>query len=139
MIAAPRSILPNAPHWNYGSPWCDPNVAHPAFTSDEEYVRAISANDGSATCRMYSGQKAGGWELCNGGPCPNDPAPTFGVPARTDVEGCYFWGRGVIQTTGICNYGKLNYYLGAKAASDGRASMFPDVDFCQDPETICRR
>ena len=36
---------------------------------------------------------------------------------RTDVEGCCWWGRGVIQiqTTGVCNYGMLNYYLGKRA------------------------
>jgi hypothetical protein len=100
-------------------------------------VKAIAANDGSATCRAYKGQKAGGWEFCGGGACPNDPAPNFGVPARTDVEGCYFWGRGAIQTTGVCNYGKLNWYSGKKASDDGRAALFPDVDFCENPEEIC--
>lgn len=48
-----------------------------------------------------------------------------------------WWGRGVIQTTGVCNYGKLNYYLGAKAAQDGRSSRYPTIDFCKTPDKIC--
>src|SRR5210317_555510 len=47
------------------------------------------------------------------------------------------WGRGVIQTTGVCNFGKLNYYLGARAAEEGRPSRYPSIDFCKDPEQIC--
>ena len=35
------------------------------------------------------------------------------------------------------NFGKLNYYLGARAKSDGRDSKYPQVDFCKDPEVIC--
>jgi len=54
-----------------------------------------------------------------------------------DVEGCCYWGRGVIQTTGICNFGKLNYYLGKRAADEGRSSRYPQLDFCLDPGIIC--
>ena len=39
--------------------------------------------------------------------------------------------------TGICNFGKLNYYLGARAAAEGRGGRYPDVDFCADPGIIC--
>ena len=35
---------------------------------------------------------------------------------RTDTEGCCYWGRGAIHTKGICNLGKLNYYLGKKVS-----------------------
>jgi predicted chitinase len=137
LFSAPRSLVPKAPKWNYGSPWCNPATPFSAFTSDSDYVSAVAKFDNSATCRMYSGQKAGGWELCGGQACPSDAAPSFGVPARTDVEGCYFWGRGVIQTTGVCNYGKMNYFSGKRAASDGRPALFPDVDFCKTPEQVC--
>ena len=41
------------------------------------------------------------------------------------------WGRGVIQTTGICNFGKLNYFLGARAAKEGRSTPYADIDFCK--------
>ena len=43
----------------------------------------------------------------------------------------------MIQTTGVCNFGKLNYYLGARAAEEGRPSRYPSIDFCKDPEQIC--
>ena len=46
-------------------------------------------------------------------------------------------GRGVIQTTGVCNFGKLNYYLGERAAREGRDALFPTINFCKDPEIIC--
>ena len=35
--------------------------------------------------------------------------------------------------TGRCNFGKLNYFLGARAAREGRKALFPTVDFCKDP------
>ena len=43
----------------------------------------------------------------------------------------------MIQTTGVCNFGKLNYYAGARAAREGRSALFPDVDFCRTPDAIC--
>ena len=56
------------------------------------------------------------------------------VNARVDVEGCCWWGRGVLQTKGICSFGRLNYYLGRRAADEGRDALFPDIDFCINPE-----
>lgn len=50
---------------------------------------------------------------------------------------CCWWGRGSIQLRGLCAYGKLNYYLGKRAHDEGRPSMFPDVDFCADPQAVC--
>ncbi len=38
---------------------------------------------------------------------------------------------------GICNFGKLNYYLGERAKTEGRDSAYPDVNFCKDPESVC--
>ena len=29
---------------------------------------------------------------------------------------------------GTCMYGKLNYHIGARAAAEGRRSLFPSVD-----------
>lgn len=57
--------------------------------------------------------------------------------ARVDVEGCCWWGRGVLQTKGVCSFGRLNYYLGKRAADEGRESLFPNVDFCSNPEAVC--
>jgi len=56
---------------------------------------------------------------------------------RTDVEGCSFWGRGALLTRGSCHYGKLNYYLGTVAAAQFRPSIYPNIDFCKNPEVVC--
>ena len=40
-------------------------------------------------------------------------------------------------TQGRCFFGQMNYYIGKRAASEGRASLYPTVDFCQFPEAIC--
>ena len=76
----------------------------------------------------YPGQQAGRYD-----------STVVGVnrAGRSDVEGCCWWGRGVIQSTGRGNYGALNYFLGARAAREGRVSMYPDVDFCVTPNAIC--
>ena len=42
-----------------------------------------------------------------------------------------------MSTRGICQYGKLNYYLGARAAQEGRPARYPTIDFCADPSAIC--
>jgi len=54
----------------------------------------------------------------------------------TNVEGCCWWGRGVIQTTGRCNFGKLNKQIGAGAGA-GANALYPDIDFCRNPQAIC--
>eukprot|EP00929_Paragymnodinium_shiwhaense_P097023 TRINITY_DN587_c0_g2_i1.p1 TRINITY_DN587_c0_g2~~TRINITY_DN587_c0_g2_i1.p1 ORF type:complete len:537 (-),score=85.97 TRINITY_DN587_c0_g2_i1:404-2014(-) len=145
LFCAPKSKVPKAPRWDYAAPWCAPEGGwgHVAPFSDDvplnEYFDYV--NEGGS-CKDYQGIKTGGWtfegEGCTNGACPGSPAPLFGVPeGRTDVEGCCWWGRGVIQTTGVCNFGKLNYYLGKRAANEGRVSAYPQVDFCKNPGAIC--
>lgn len=145
LFCAPRTKVPYAPRWDYTSPWCAPEGGwgHVAPFPEEvdgslyfDYVKS------AGSCKDYAGIKTGGWTYqgagCTDGACPGAPAPLFGRPeGRTDVEGCCWWGRGVIQTTGTCNYGKLNYYLGKRAATEGRTSMFPTIDFCKNPASIC--
>eukprot|EP00929_Paragymnodinium_shiwhaense_P082261 TRINITY_DN432_c0_g1_i3.p1 TRINITY_DN432_c0_g1~~TRINITY_DN432_c0_g1_i3.p1 ORF type:complete len:655 (+),score=124.89 TRINITY_DN432_c0_g1_i3:59-1966(+) len=145
LFCAPKSKVPKAPRWDSSSPWCAPEGGwgHVAPFADDvpldEYFEYV--NQGGS-CKDYDGIKTGGWtfqgEGCVDGACPGSPAPLFGVPeGRTDVEGCCWWGRGVIQTTGVCNFGKLNYYIGKRAADEGRVSAFPQVDFCKNPGAIC--
>ena len=50
---------------------------------------------------------------------------------------CCWWGRGIIQTRGVCQYGKLNYYLGKRAADEGRDALYPQIDFCEFPQGVC--
>jgi predicted chitinase len=89
-------------------------------------------------CMDKPDQKAGSWKSCAGG-CENGAMPGLDVggEGRTDVEGCCWWGRGAIQTTGVCNFGRLNYFAGKRAAERGKDALFPTVDFCKDPGAIC--
>ena len=52
-------------------------------------------------------------------------------------KGCCWWGRGLLQTKGRCQIGRQNYYLGKRAAEEGRESLFADLDFCANPESTC--
>jgi len=145
LFCAPRSKVPKAPRWDTSSPWC-------AGAGQWGYVAPLADNvtldtyfayvNSGGSCKDYIGIKTGGWtfagEGCVNGSCPGSPAPLFGQPAgRTDLEGCCWWGRGVIQTTGTCNFGKLNYYMGKRAALEGRDAIFPTIDFCMNPGAIC--
>jgi len=109
MFCGPKTKYPTPGYWDYTAECNKPWATPPEL------------------CTAYEGQKAGQWvERLS----PNSNG-------RTDVEGCCWWGRGVIQTSGVCNFGKLNYYLGAKAQAEGRRAAYPDVDFCRAPDAIC--
>ena len=56
---------------------------------------------------------------------------------RTDLEGCCWWGRGALLTRGVCNIGKLNYYLGRRASVERGEGRFPAIDFCAFREATC--
>jgi hypothetical protein len=120
LIAAGVSKDGTTGYWDYTSD-CWP---YPAT------VAGFQASGGPAylrpECQVYEGQKAGKYVFDGSGGA---------------VEGCCWWGRGVIQTTGRCNFGKLNHYLG-KSHLGGKFPapakiLYPDVDFCSNPEVIC--
>lgn len=56
---------------------------------------------------------------------------------RTDVAGCCWWKRGALMTGGRCAFGKLNKYVGKEAADSRGVYIYPDIDFCKNPEAIC--
>jgi len=116
----------------YGAPgpfFCGPKSEYPEVGIwDYMYDCHNPWADPPVSCDVYEGQRAGRYD---------NSKPLANRNGRTDVEGCCWWGRGVIQTTGICNFGKLNYYLGARAEKEGRVSRYPKVDFCKDPGVIC--
>eukprot|EP00804_Cyclotella_cryptica_P016182 CCRYP_005704-RA/>CCRYP_005704-RA protein AED:0.09 eAED:0.09 QI:0/0.84/0.78/1/0.92/0.85/14/873/1725 len=117
----------------YGAPgplFCGPKTEEQPFSGYWDYTYECNkawANP-PETCDVYEDQKAGRYD---------QSVAVANTAGRTDVEGCCWWGRGVIQTSGVCNFGKLNYFLGAGAAKDGRTSRYPNIDFCKDPEVIC--
>jgi len=142
MFCAPKSKVPKAPKWNWGGPWCPQKGGYgykKTFPNDmpdlTEYWAYVNKG---GSCRDYDKIKAGGWNFCGGAGCATCAAPVFHKPGRTDTEGCCWWGRGVIQTTGICNFGKLNWFIGKRGKDDGRDTLYPTIDFCKDPEAICK-
>ena len=88
-------------------------------------------------CKPGSGEGyySGYWDAPNGPFVPNTKyANDLG---RTDTEGCCFWGRGALLTRGVCNIGKINYYLGKRGADLGNSTLYPYIDFCRFPEATC--
>lgn len=86
----------------YGAPgplFCGPKSKYP-FTGfwDYTYECDFPWKDPPEYCGDYPGQKGGRYD---------NSEPVLNRGNRTDVEGCCWWGRGVIQTTGICNFGML--------------------------------
>jgi predicted chitinase len=88
-------------------------------------------------CTAYEGQKGGSFKY-------DDTA----YQQAGSVEGCVWWGRGVIQTTGRHNFGLLNHFLGRSHldVTDPFVRenypvpseiLYPGVDFCSNPEFIC--
>jgi predicted chitinase len=143
MFCAPKSVVPKAPKWNYKGPWCPQRGGYgfktpfPDVMDNATLTSYLNYVNHGGSCRDFDGIKAGGWTFCGGKGCPSCEAPVFDQPARTDVEGCCWWGRGVIQTTGVCNFGKLNYYMGKRGKDEGRDVLYPEIDFCKNPEAIC--
>ena len=85
---------------------------------------------------MYCGDRSTGyWDHVAG--LERQEPPFENAAGRSDIRGCCWWGRGVAQVRGVCSYGKLNHFLGAKAAADGRPSIYPDINFCTNPGIIC--
>ena len=85
---------------------------------------------------MYCGDRSTGyWDHVASLERQDPPYPN--AAGRSDIRGCCWWGRGVSQVRGVCSYGKLNHYLGAKAAAEGRPSIYPDINFCTNPGAIC--
>ena len=80
----PKSLYPQTGYWDFMYD-CENPWATPPESCDE-----------------YEGQV--------GGKAINDVAYA-NAAGRTDVEGCCWWGRGVIQTSGVCNFGKVSWMI----------------------------
>jgi hypothetical protein len=145
LFCAPTSITGEAlGRWDFSGE-CGPAgyKTIPAFP--EPYIS--DAVFGTETCNAYEGQFAGKFTFSGCNPtqgCPNtDNVDTAGGKIHYNVEGCCWWGRGVIQTTGPCNVGKLNYYLAGKKYVNGKANQwnqdapYANLNFCENPNVIC--
>jgi len=110
----------------------DPDMYITAVTSDRT-LGAPPALQCGPRSRIPS---SGFWDPAEN--AESDEGEAFAnLVGRTDLEGCCWWGRGLLQMKGPCAFGRLNYYLGARAARENRKSMYKDVDFCVNPEAIC--
>ncbi len=137
LFAAPDSVLDEAGllvngsvgYWNFGGGWC---AEQPERIDNTKQVWERDE------CKQYVGQKAG--EFVHNG------------AAGKSVEGCGWWGRGVIQTTGRQNFGTLNHFLGRSHVDPGTVGtvveginvapapadpLYANLDFCSDPQLIC--
>ena len=125
---------------SYQDEVCETNYSCPVDT--EMKTTAVDSGKGARdpppfTCRPGSGigYYSGYWATSTGSEITDTPYAS--VSGRTDVEGCCWWGRGALLTRNVCNIGKINYFLGSKAAEDGRESLYPNTNFCKFPEAIC--
>ena len=145
LFCAPKSKTGSTlPRWLYSGE-CGPAgyTSIPAFP--DPYLSESLLNNGQ--CNAYEGQFSGSYtyEGCDSAlGCANtDAIETAGGRIHYNVEGCCWWGRGVIQTTGPCNVGKLNYYLAGRRYDNGVASQwnpnapYAELNFCTQPNVIC--
>ena len=138
LFCAPKDVTgPNLGYWDTGGD-CSPYTGK-GITDATEYAQYMKSGQ---SCQNYDNQTGGFSNVST--PVQNmkrdenakGENAAYTKP-RSDVEGCCWWGRGVIQTSGPCNIGKLNYFLGKGAADRGAAALYPNIDFCADPEVIC--
>ena len=126
-----RGLLVNgfAGQWN-NTEHCNSEVPTTVDTSKQVWERD--------ECHVYVGQQAGKF-VWNGS-------------SRESVQGCGWWGRGVIQTTGRQNFGTLNHYLGRSHVDPSKIGqtidgltveappenpLYAELDFCSNPGLIC--
>ncbi len=74
LFCGPKKEFPFTGFWDYTA------VCHNPWANPPQY------------CEVYEGQKGGDFD---------NTSPVKNSAGRTDVEGCCWWGRGVIQTTGV--------------------------------------
>lgn len=116
-------------YWSTTSPDCSTSTAK--FDPEKQIYEREE-------CGLYEGQRAGGF-VSDGS-------------AAKSLQGCGWWGRGVIQTTGRLNFGKLNHFLGRSHVDPDNVNqvvegtlvaeapenpLFADLDLCSNPELIC--
>ncbi|HQP26159.1 MAG TPA: hypothetical protein PLP16_13385 [Smithellaceae bacterium] len=149
LFCAPKSMTGDTtPRWSH-TPECGPAGYNIIPTDMLSWIDANVKKEEQATCLAYEGQFSGQFTRTS---CPADgcwnwteTVDTPGGKRYNNVEGCCWWGRGVIQTTGPCNFGKLNYYLAGReylGASKTKHQHDPhapykDLDFCENPGIVC--
>jgi hypothetical protein len=104
------------------------NIAAFLAQSQNEGIRANNACDGSYSFSNVCGLRNYQHYTCS------DTEKAMECP--DNIMNC---GQGALLTKGVCMMGKINHYLGKRAANEGRNAMFPDIDFCSNnAEDICQ-
>ncbi|CAM4211003.1 Ig-like domain-containing protein [Vibrio agarivorans] len=139
IFAAPDAVLEeqgllvngHVGRWDVSSPWCNPAEQPEEFDGSKQAWEREE-------CQIYEDQKSGQF--------------IWDGSSQESVQGCGWWGRGVIQTTGRQNFGTLNHYLGRSHIDpdtigqtiDGvtveappENPLYSDLDFCSNPGLIC--
>jgi len=126
LFCAPKSKISNTGYWKTSGNWCSPDEQQKdPLKRPDEYIKNMS--EYTPSCHYYKGQKDGKPMSVDGG-APNNQKKE---DQRRDVEGCCWWGRGIIQLTGPCNIGKLDRILkGTKYLKDGES-------LCTNPALLC--
>lgn len=137
IFAAPDSVLAEAGlikngavgRWSHTGTTC---TDVPGIIDDTK--QAWERNE----CQVYVGQKAGQF--------------IWDGSSQQSVEGCGWWGRGVIQTTGRQNFGTLNHFIGRShvdpatigttvegqlVAEPPAQPLYANLDLCSNPQAIC--
>ena len=109
-----------------GPLYCQPKTSSQPYSGVWDYLYNCNRphEDPPEYCDVYEGQNGGRYD---------NSFPAGNGASRSDVEGCCWWGRGVIQTRGTCDIGKINHFLGSGAEN----SPYPSLDFCDDPQALC--
>eukprot|EP00538_Stauroneis_constricta_P006372 CAMPEP_0119571434 /NCGR_PEP_ID=MMETSP1352-20130426/44115_1 /TAXON_ID=265584 /ORGANISM="Stauroneis constricta, Strain CCMP1120" /LENGTH=713 /DNA_ID=CAMNT_0007621113 /DNA_START=60 /DNA_END=2201 /DNA_ORIENTATION=+ len=152
LFCAPRSKTGGGtPRWGSMGTVCTGGtpvnfIPTPEFP-DPYLQEALQDGTDELKCNAYPGHFQGAFTMDSCDPavgCPNaDTVSTPGGSIHYDVEGCCWWGRGVIQVTGPCNIGRLNYHLTGTYYEDGivrkesGAYPYSDMNLCEDPGLIC--
>jgi hypothetical protein len=130
-VLAEKGLLVNGSvgRWSFSGPDCSSSTA--VFDPEKQAYQREE-------CGVYNQQKAGGF--------------VWDGSAGKSLEGCGWWGRGVIQTTGRLNFGKLNHFLGRSHVAPEKVNqvvegvlvaaapqnpLYADLDLCSNPELIC--
>ncbi|XP_063902135.1 uncharacterized protein LOC135121785 [Zophobas morio] len=120
-FCAPRKYLPLAPRWVVHGLTC--NSSSTSIDNITEYISYVKKE---GRCRDYKQINSAGWSYadCNERRCP-------GPTGRVHVQGCCWWGRGVLLTSGVCTLGKLNTYLREIP------ELTPPENLCLNPSAVC--
>lgn len=161
MFCAPKEKTGATPRWNSSEscqkkanwlrkdkPFKLMDFSTPTSEGWDRLFDALSSDASGTTpyCEIYEGQQGGWFTACGSDGCPNAiKMSNLNWEIKKDVEGCCWWGRGIIQTTGRCNIGLLNYALNGVSYPDGKSAKRDSTidqfgakyDFCKAPEKIC--